>query len=293
MAKTTQQNPFLTLFGVVILAVAAGCSSPSNSAAEDTTVNSTIPLETTTTTTPRDAAKTALAYFEAFAEHSRAGLDQMRDLAVPASPAWQYFYHQERIFISERQTNGEPRDEETARVVGDKIKICKNKSCVQDTTYSNFKLRGEKLVSFDVEGRKLKDLIQTWHKEPTGLESACHTQGSYGCNSEGSLDIHLRSMYRTAQGNLIITFDWKRGLKFQGSLRNDAIRVNREWMPSTELIVTGIHIGTQGYSSPTPEPGGFTVGYYGFEAPPNGSAEIIIQLRNSGTLLEYNFAVEI
>lgn len=242
----------------------------------DSSVQNTEPESTTTTSNPPGAPE-ALAYFEAYAENSGLGYNQMKELSALFSPAWQYYYHQERLFIAETQ-DGFSRSEDKVSIEGDRIIVCGGLNCASDTVYANFEFQDGLLSNYSIEGRDLSDLIETWPYEE-GLR--CWTYDNAGCQSSKSVDVTFRSMYRTARNDLYVSFDWRRGDEASGSLR----------AKTAYLEIDGQRYESTGESAPVPEQGRMNVGYFSFPNPPSGSAKIVVLQSWDGQEIDFEFSL--
>lgn len=271
-AGTELTSPAVTTNGTSVAATSTGIPSTTEAA----------------TTTTQDSAAEAFEFFDAFAERSKVGFDTMRRLASPGSPADGYTYHQERLFIADKQV-GTQAAPQRAVVEGEVIVLCGDVGCFDDTRFSGFRFDKAGLIySFDVEGRSLADNLRVLRD--SSPYSSCWSTNDR-CASDESIDITIRSIYRTSVGDVTVTFDWVRGRNAKGALRYDQTTINGVIQPTTYLKIGGVTVICDSWATPVPEPGAFTVGVFSFPAPPEGDAQLTILMRWDGDLLDYTFPV--
>lgn len=240
----------------------------------DSSVVTTVRESTTTTSKPPGASE-ALSYFEAYAEHSGLGYERMRELSAPLTPAWQYYFHQERLFIAATQA-GTDQSSEKVSLEGNQIVVCGGANCASDIIYADFEFEDGLLSNFSIEGRNLSSLIQTW---PFDQGLKCWTSDNAGCQSPKSVDVIFRSSYRTARNDLYVSFDWRRGDQASGTLRPK----------SAYLEVDGIRYESNGKVAPVPDKDRINLGYFRFPNPPSGAAKIVFLQSWDGQEIDFEF----
>ncbi len=99
----------------------------------------------------------AEAYVNALASWSSAGFESMLELSQEGSPAWAYGYHLFLGRYSERQAGGGDGRPLEVLSDGSTYRICFTAACSAEI--SNFVVEGDRVRTFDVNGRPLADSI--------------------------------------------------------------------------------------------------------------------------------------
>ena len=184
----------------------------------------------TATTTTISPSEVALPYFEQLANDSRVGYDAAAGMSVGVAREYALYQKEYLEAIEFAKTEGQNFDDptlETARI--DESGRILLESAENRITYSNFDISIGKLIDFEVEGRPLSKNLK--YNLPVGT---CYTGDS--CNSEKSFDLRLLHAYVNAEGNLVITYEFRIGSKASsGSVRADRAKGG---LPSHVLVAS-------------------------------------------------------
>ncbi|MCU1360233.1 MAG: putative serine/threonine protein kinase, partial [Ilumatobacteraceae bacterium] len=233
-------------------------------------------------------ASTEVAYFLALTKPSDDAFAKAMAVVDPQSPASDFLYHQQRLFQA-HQLDQTPQTESTSFVDGDDIAVCQAGDCGKQTTYSNFQLVGDNLLSsFDVEGTPLADLITIW----PGADAPCgatYIEALGGaatdtCASDNQVLV-MRSLMRSSSGEWTVTYDWKHGTKWAQTMAYPTAADGGDDPPTpVQLTLASGAVPAGSWSASVPASGQMAVGYATFEVPDDttgGSAELTISTVSS------------
>ncbi len=200
----------------------------------------------------------AEAYVNALASWSSAGFESMLELSQEGSPAWAYGYHLFLGRYSERQAGGGDGRPLEVLSDGSTYRICFTAACSAEI--SNFVIEGDRVRTFDVNGRPLADSINI---HPFESDFVCGQSG---------FCVALRSTF------------WFGGTTYsivEVSVSDPSVKKVRSLSVNLETIDGARYPMTSG-TTPTATPGDnalYSIGFRGSPDPRMGY--VVVKLRSS------------
>jgi hypothetical protein len=234
-------------------------------------------------------AADALPYFEAYARQDPYGWKEMRDLASPGSPAHDYYVHQERTALADEQSGVTPTELSTRVEDGD-IRVCFDQSCESVLRYSDFRMIGNLLSSFAVEGTPVSDNLAVFEGNDRAVDCWFISEADF-CGSDKSAQIALRTMYQAGNGLLYVTFDLERGANATGILQWEGRPVDGQMLPTSFLDIDGDTFLARDTGLAIPSPGRTSINYLGFPLIPGDEAHLVINMLWNEQVIDFAFSI--